>query len=110
MTALLFICAGGFFGAIARFVVFRYVSIKERATFIVNVSGSFVIGAAMQLITAEWLYFFFVLGFLGAYTTFSTFTLDVVQLYATSKRSAYMYAARTVLYSLLAVLVGYYIV
>lgn len=81
--------AAGALGAPARYVIDT--AIQERArgaypwgTFVVNVSGSFLLG----LLTGLALYHAFpdtpkaVLGsgFLGAYTTFSTFTFETVRL------------------------------
>jgi CrcB protein len=50
------------------------------ATFAINVSGSFVIGFLSTLLTARFPHptarLLVLVGFLGGYTTFSTFTLD----------------------------------
>ena len=81
---LLVIGMGGFFGAISRFVVATYTQKLFGAffpigTLSVNVLGSFLIGfAAMyfsQTIQPEYKAFV-ITGFLGALTTFSTFSLE----------------------------------
>ncbi len=82
----LIIGVGGFIGAIARYIL--AVWIGERwgrsfplGTFIINVSGSFLIGLLMTLfaerfmINPQWR-LLLVVGFLGAYTTFSTFEYE----------------------------------
>ena len=79
---------GGFLGAIARFWVGNYVGGKmgvrfPYGTFLINISGSFVIGLSLALLTAKvnwspnWRYLIPV-GFIGAYTTFSTFEYETL--------------------------------
>lgn len=54
-------------------------------TFIVNVTGAFVLGLLFSLLTERigappWLRAALLIGFLGSYTTFSTWTLETVRL------------------------------
>ncbi|QOP46202.1 fluoride efflux transporter CrcB [Sulfurimonas paralvinellae] len=88
LTLLLFIGAGGFFGAISRFLIATNVqkfsgSFFPYGTLSVNVLGSFIIGfAAMffaQSVQPEYKAFV-ITGFLGALTTFSTFSLENVNM------------------------------
>ena len=90
LIPLLIIGAGGFFGAIARYVVGLAVQTHVRGsfpwgTFVINVSGSFVLGvvgtllANRFLISQNWRYFV-TIGFIGAYTTFSTFEYETASL------------------------------
>ncbi len=85
---LLFIGAGGFFGAISRYLIATYIQklfggFFPVGTLSVNVLGSFIIGfAAMyfsQTIQPEYKAFV-ITGFLGALTTFSTFSLENITL------------------------------
>jgi CrcB protein len=53
-------------------------------TFLINVSGSFLIGLLMTLFTERWAphphwRLFLVVGFLGGYTTFSSFEYESFQ-------------------------------
>ena len=78
---------GGSFGTIARYEISRLVQARfpgdhPWGTFFVNVSGCLVMGFATSLLSerfpvvAHWRYLVLI-GFLGAYTTFSTFALDL---------------------------------
>ena len=86
MVAVLLIGVGGFAGAIARYLVDGRVSVLTGGslpwgTFIVNVSGSFGVGLLFALVMeraalpAE-LRGPLMIGFIGAYTTFSTLALE----------------------------------
>lgn len=78
-TRLLVIAAGGALGALARYAVSEwFVRRLPAGTLLVNVVGCFLIGLAMGLsVEHRWMSpnvrLFFVTGFLGALTTFSTF-------------------------------------
>ncbi len=84
------IALGGSLGAIARYAVGSYVGNRMGArfpygTFLVNMSGSFVIGLVMTIMaersqmSRNWLYLV-PIGFIGAYTTFSTFEFETLRL------------------------------
>lgn len=91
MNVILAIAAGGALGAVGRhFVNVAAVHLFGTgfpwATLAVNVVGSFVMGLIIELSALVWspglqLRAFLTVGVLGAFTTFSTFSLDVAVLY-----------------------------
>jgi CrcB protein len=97
-SLILIVGIGGFFGAIARFLIAGYVQTHAQTLFplgtlSVNVLGSFIIGFAAlyfaQTIQPEYKALVMT-GFLGALTTFSTFALENVTL---MQSGAYVKAA-----------------
>lgn len=69
---------GAAIGAPARFLIdqyFRKFTEKPVGTFLVNVAGSFLIGLAYSS-TEHW-QDFLAIGFAGAFTTWSTFIIDI---------------------------------
>jgi CrcB protein len=85
----LLIGLGGVLGANARYLVAGWAARRfgiafPYGTFLINLSGSFILGlfTAFMLKHPDSHYprLFFAVGFLGAYTTFSTFSLESLQL------------------------------
>lgn len=99
----------GFFGAVLRYwldgVISRWASSPfPWGTFVVNVSGCFVIGFLSALLTGRFLPHpllrtSVLVGFVGAYTTFSTFAYETLQL---AKASAFGLALANIAASLVA--------
>ena len=89
MDAIMVFIGGGI-GSLTRFIMFRqffrwFPAVPSYAvTFIVNAIGSLVIGYLFAYFVTksanETLRFFWMVGFLGGLTTFSTLALDVLQL------------------------------
>jgi len=75
---LLSVAAGGALGASARWGV-SFIVPFPLATLAVNVLGSFLIGVVWVLLGPRWLPFLMV-GVMGGFTTFSSFSLDMFRL------------------------------
>lgn len=96
MQALLAVAAGGMVGAVLRYLV-NIAATKlagpgfPLGTMIVNISGSFAMGALVGAMALSWnvsqeARLFVMVGLLGSFTTFSTFSLDAYTLF---ERQAY---------------------
>ncbi|MDP4083693.1 MAG: fluoride efflux transporter CrcB [Bacillota bacterium] len=82
---IILVACGGFFGAIARFGVSNFVKKKystvfPAATLFVNLLGSFLLGLIIGNNLGESWRYLLGTGFMGAFTTFSTFNLENIQL------------------------------
>ncbi|HEV2912715.1 MAG TPA: fluoride efflux transporter CrcB [Pyrinomonadaceae bacterium] len=90
LTRYLAVAVGGAFGAMLRFylggsVLARAGAPFPTATFVINISGSFIIGFFLTLVTERFpigphLRLAVAVGFIGAYTTFSTFEYETARL------------------------------
>jgi fluoride exporter len=86
MTKYLMVAIGGALGSVLRFWVGGFVSNRMGArfpygTFIINVTASFLVGLILTLLaerthwSPNWRYFI-PIGFIGGYSTFSTFEYE----------------------------------
>lgn len=111
ITKILSVAIGGAFGATARYLinVSPLQNLFEKfpfPTFFINILGSFLIGLCLILLTDKWeindnLRFAIMVGFLGAFTTFSTFELEI---WGLIKENQY---ATAFIYLFLSVLIGF---
>ncbi len=108
---ILSVAIGGAFGATARYLIniSPLANLFEKfpfPTFFINITGSFLIGFLLVLLTDKFmisdnLRLAVLVGFLGAFTTFSTFELEIFDLVRER------YFAFAFLYLSLSVLVGF---
>ena len=120
VQTILAVAAGGALGAVGRFLItsgsgyflgygFPF------GTVIVNVLGSFALGVLIEVSALAWspsaeLRAFLVAGVLGAFTTFSTFSLDAVNLWTRGDfLLASMYIAGSVLFGIIGLLAGMFL-
>ena len=117
MKLILAIAAGGALGAIGRHLVMVQVGHWfgtgfPLGTIVVNVLGSFVLGVLVELMALIWspsleLRAFLTVGAMGAFTTFSTFSMDAVLLYERGAHAQVAaYIAASVVFSILAFFIG----
>jgi CrcB protein len=102
------ISIGAVLGANARFLVGGWVLDRLGAEFpygtlLINLTGSFAIGLVYAIIerhgAPDWVRPLVIVGFLGAYTTFSTFSLDALGL---AERGAWLAAGAYIVASVVA--------
>lgn len=92
MAAIAAIAVGGTAGALSRYGLDLFIERRTSAmfpwsTFVINVSGCLLVGVLLAAVvdrhhTPQWLRVGLIIGFCGAYTTFSTFaqeTLDLIE-------------------------------
>lgn len=111
VTKVAAVAAGGALGAVARYLVnispvHAILSHFPLPTFLINISGSFLIGLLMILFTDKFeiddnLRMAVIVGFLGAFTTFSTFEMELYGLVRDR------HFAVALLYLILSVVVGF---
>ena len=94
MTNLLVVAAGGALGASLRYltsIFFKYFFYYSFiGTLVVNVLGSFFIGLFIYLLqnkslSQDLIRYFFIVGVLGSYTTFSAFSFETIDLLINKK-------------------------
>lgn len=107
--SIFFIIAGASLGASARFLIdqyFRKFTAKPFGTFTVNIVGSFLIGLTFGK-SDHW-QDFLAIGFAGAFTTWSTFVLDLYLAYELKRyRAVVINLLASLMLGLLAAAFGY---
>ena len=98
---LLLVGVGGVFGGLFRFQLGKVVSQKANtifpiATFLINISGAFLLGLLTGIEPVNRVYLLLGDGFCGAYTTFSTFMYEGLHLVQKSEQlNAVLYVLGT---------------
>lgn len=117
MSRYLYVLAGAGLGGLARYALGTWIMAKyggrfPLGTFLINVSGAFLVGLLMALFAAgfqphpNWR-LFLVVGVLGGYTTFSGFEYETLQAIRDGERwIGLLYGAGSVLGGYVAVWLG----
>ena len=117
MDKYLVVLAGAGLGGLTRYALGTWIMTKSGVrfplgTFLINISGAFLIGLLMTILTERmqphpnWR-LFLVVGCLGGYTTFSSFEYETLQAVRDGERwMGLLYAAGSVLFGYVAVWLG----
>jgi CrcB protein len=108
---------GGALGACFRYWLYNAHPVLQQnswaATWLINVSGSFVMGLVFIIVTERsglsphWRSLI-AIGFLGAYTTYSTYSMDALQMLQRGELvGAGVYLLSTMIVCMIAVMAGY---
>jgi CrcB protein len=113
---LALVALGGIVGTLARYGIGEAAPVEAGrfpfTTFSINVAGAFVLGVLLEWLTRHrdlehWMRFALGVGVLGAFTTFSTFMVEVVELCRDRHvATALAYAAASLVAGMAAAVVG----
>lgn len=115
---IMWVSLGGGFGSLLRWWIGRLISERYHGafplgTFVINISGAFVIGYLSVLFAVDWrdrygaaLNAGVLTGLLGGYTTFSSMQLDAAKLGETNRALASSYLALSTVIGLLGAALG----
>ncbi len=110
---LLFVGIGGSLGAVSRFWVGKMMSQKFGAdfpwgTFCVNLLGALLLGILSAFDASKNVYLLLGDGFLGAFTTFSSFMYEGFNLFKSSEKlNAFAYVVGTVILGIVGYFAGF---
>lgn len=110
------VAAGGMFGSLSRFVIGRRITKKAAiaipiSTFLINITGALLFGIVSSVGLNENVYTLLGTGFLGAFTTFSTFMYEGFNLFQDNdKLNAFVYILGTLILGIIGYAVGFQIV
>ena len=113
MLEYVLVAIGGAFGSTARFATGRFITNKLKwvlptATFFINISGSFLLGVIIGIGIEGNLLTFFGVGFLGAYTTYSTYMYEAFTIFIKKQRLwAVVYVLGSLLSGILSFMAGF---
>ncbi|MBD8591680.1 MULTISPECIES: fluoride efflux transporter CrcB [Peribacillus] len=92
---ILMVGVGGFFGAIARFSISQILNKSSfripMGTLTINLLGAFLLGIIIGVKADTVIALLFGTGFMGAFTTFSTLKLEVIQLYLNKYKKEFLF-------------------
>lgn len=104
---------GGILGTLSRFLIGGIITEKAStefpiATLIINITGAFLLGIVSSVGLSKDIYTFAGIGFLGAFTTFSTFMYEGYKLFQFNKElNAYVYIIGSLVLGIIGYTLGY---
>ena len=111
--SLIYIALGGGLGAVSRFLLTEHINnnisdLFPFGTLSVNILGCFVIGCIGGYFASKSspMYFFFVIGFLGSFTTMSAFSIQTIELFNSNSISGILYVILTFSFTIVATYIG----
>ncbi len=112
----LLVAAGGAVGSLVRFLIGRRIAEKARTgfpigTFIINITGAILLGIVSTVRISGNMYILIGDGFLGAYTTFSTFMYEGFNMFRDrEKMNAFIYIIGAIILGVIGFIIGVEIV
>ncbi len=103
---------GGVFGSISRYLLGKAISEKQASvlpigTMVVNISGALLLGIVSSLYQSGNFYLLMAEGYLGAFTTFSTFMFEGFKLYQDNEKiNAAIYITGTIFLGIIGFMIG----
>ncbi len=110
---LIYVGIGGAFGSIVRYKLGKIIAQKSGSdfpvnTFLINITGAILLGVVVGIGVSGSVYCLLADGFLGAYTTFSTFMYEGFQLFRENeKKNAFVYIAASLVIGIIGYIMGY---
>lgn len=110
---LFFVGAGGLLGSLARYQLGKAVTEKSKTsfpigTFIINITGAILLGLISNLDVSKNMYLLMGDGFLGAYTTFSTFMYEGFNLFQENEKlNAFTYILGSLFLGVIGYILGF---
>lgn len=109
---MLFVGIGGACGSLTRYSLGKFIAKRSKtafpyATFFINITGAILLGIISSMTMKTSLYALFADGFLGAYTTFSTFMFEGFNLFKNNKRfNALIYIVGSIVIGVIGFIIG----
>lgn len=103
---------GGACGSVVRYILGKFISDKSKSkiplgTFLINITGAFLLGIVSNAGVNKNLSLLLADGFLGAYTTFSTFMYEGFNLFKSrEKLNAFIYIFSSLFFGVLGYTLG----
>lgn len=113
MKSILFVAAGGFIGAFARYFIanrLKPMGSLPATTLVVNLTGSFLLGLLTGALLESEISLLIGTGILGSFTTFSTFKMEITELIMEKKwASVALYIAFSYIGGIFLAFSGYFL-